>query len=92
MDNKEYVLSKEDFILEKIDTKDGHKDYWYKTSKEANNYLTDKYMEMCMKAVFRVVYSKDEDVVGVERTFDFNYDVILSEDEKLHNILKELSK
>jgi hypothetical protein len=45
-----------------------------------------------MKAVFRVVYSKDEDVVGVERTFDFSYDVILSEDKKLHDILKELSK
>ena len=45
-----------------------------------------------MKAVFRVVYSKDEDIVGIERTFPFNYDVIRSEDDELKSILRELSK
>ena len=44
-----------------------------------------------MKAVFRVVYSKDEDIVGIERTFPFNYDVIISEDAELKSILRELS-
>ena len=44
-----------------------------------------------MKAVFRVVYSKDEDVVGVERTFLFNSDVIIVDDDELKSILRELS-
>ena len=45
-----------------------------------------------MKAVFRVVYYKDEDIVGIERTFPFNYDVIVVDDIELKNILKELSE
>ncbi len=85
-------MNNDDFILKRIDAEDGHEDYWYNTSKSANEYLREKYMEQGMKAVFRVVYSKDEDIVGVERTFQFNYDVIVSDDEELHNILKELSK
>ena len=59
-------MKKEDFTLLRVDRKGGHEDYWYETSKAANEYLTDKYMEQSMKAVFRVVYSKDEDIVGVE--------------------------
>ena len=85
-------LNKEDFTLLRVDRKDGHEDYWYETSKAANEYLTDKYMEQSMKAVFRVVYSKDEDIVGIERTFPFNYDVIISEDDELKSILRVLSK
>ena len=85
-------LNKEDFTLLRVDRKDGHEDYWYETSKAANEYLTDKYMEQSMKAVFRVVYSKDEDIVGVERTFPFNYDVITPEDDELKSILRELSR
>ena len=84
-------LNKEDFTLLRVDRKDGHEDYWYETSKTANEYFTDKYMEQSMKAVFRVVYSKDEDIVGVERTFPFNYDVITPEDDELKSILRELS-
>ena len=84
-------MKKEDFKLWKTETNKGHEDYWYKTSKDANEYLTDKYMEQGMKAVFRVVYSKDEDIVGIERTFKFNYDVIIVDDEELKNILRELS-
>ena len=84
-------MNKKDFSLLRIDKKDGHEDYWYETNKVANECLTDRYMEQSMKAVFRVVYSKDEDVVGVERTFPFNYDVIIVEDEELKSILKELS-
>ena len=85
-------MIKEDFTLLKVDKENGHEDYWYKTSTAANEYLRDKYMEQSMKAIFRVVYSKDEDVVGVERTFQFNYDVIVVDDKELHDILKELSE
>lgn len=84
-------MNKEDFTLLRVDRKDGHEDYWYETNKTVNEYLTAKYMEQSMKAVFRVVYSRDEDIVGVERTFPFNYDVIIVEDEELKNILKSLS-
>ena len=91
LERRDY-LNKEDFTLLRVDRKDGHEDYWYETSKAANEYLTDKYMEQSMKAVFRVVYSKDEDIVGVERTFPFNYDVITPEDDELKSILRELSR
>lgn len=84
-------MNKEDFKLDRIDTSEGHEDYWFTTNKSANEYLRDKYMEQGMKAVFRVVYSKDEDIIGIERTFQFNYDVISPDDEELHEILKELS-
>ena len=85
------MLKKENFKLWKKETDKGQEDYWYETDKEANEYLTNKYMEQGMKAVFRVVYSKDEDVVGVERTFLFNSDVIIVDDDELKNILRELS-
>ena len=85
------MLKKENFRLCKKETDKGHEDYWYETEEEANEYLTNKYMEQGMKAVFRVVYSKDEDVVGVERTFIFNSDVIIVDDDELKNILRELS-
>ena len=49
-------------------------------------------MEQSMKAVFKVVYSKDEDIVGIERTFPFNYDVITPDDDELKSILRELSR
>ena len=85
------MLKKENFRLCKKETDKVNEDYWYETDKEANEYLTNKYMEQGMKAVFRVVYSKDEDVVGVERTFLFNSDVIIVDDDELKNILRELS-
>ena len=33
-------MNKEDFTLLRVDKKDGHEDYWYETSKAANEYLT----------------------------------------------------
>lgn len=84
-------MNKEDFKLWKVDTNNGHEDYWYETNKTSNEYLRNKYMEQSMKAVFRVVYSKDEDIVGIERTFPFNYDVIVVDDEELKDILRALS-
>lgn len=85
-------MDKENFILDRIDRSNGHEDYWYKTDKVADEYLTKKYMEQAMIGVPRVVYSKDEDVVGVERLFPFNYDVIFSDDEQLKTALIELSQ
>lgn len=83
-------MIKSDFKLFKKDMSDGHEDYWFEVSGTTREYLTDKYMEQAMKTVFRVVYSKDEDVVGVERTFPFNYDVVISDDEELKKILIDL--
>lgn len=45
-----------------------------------------------MVGVTEVVYSKDEDAVGIKRQFPFNYDVVLSDDEDLKIMLKELSQ
>lgn len=84
-------MNKENFVLDRIDKSDEHEDYWYKTDKVSDEYLTNKYMEQSMVGVSEVVYSKDEDVVGIKRVFPFNYDVILSDDEQLKSILKELS-
>ena len=44
LERRDY-LNKEDFTLLRVDRKDSHEDYWYETSKAANEYLTDKYME-----------------------------------------------
>lgn len=32
---------------------------------------------MCMIQVTEVVYSKDENIIGIKRLFPFNYDVII---------------
>ena len=85
------MISKNNFKLNHVDKQNGHEDYWFTTDKTSDEYLTNKYMEMCMVGVTEVVYSKDEDLVGVKRQFPFNYDVILSDDKELKNILMELS-
>ena len=80
-------MNKENFTLDRVDRKDGHEDYWFKTDKISDKELSDKYMEMCLVGVTEVVYSKDEDVVGIKRQFPFNYDVVLSDDEDLKRML-----
>ena len=85
-------MNKDNFKFLRKGNADGHEDYWYEVNKETGEYLRDKYMEQGLKAVFRVIYSKDEDLVGIERTFDFSYDVVLSDDKELHDILKSLSE
>lgn len=85
------MISKDSFKLNRVDKQNGHEDYWFITDKTSDEYLTKKYMEMCMVGVPEVVYSKDENVVGVKRQFPFNYDVILPDDEELKNILMILS-
>lgn len=84
-------MNKEEFKLWKKDMSNGHEDYWFEVSGTTRDYLTDKYTDMmCIKGVFRVVYSKDEDVVGVEITFPFSYSVVVSNDEELRKILIDL--
>jgi len=80
-------MNKENFTLDRVDRKDEHEDYWFKTDKISDKELSDKYMEMCMIGVTGVVYSKDEDIVGIKRQFPFNYDVVLSDDEDLKRML-----
>lgn len=85
-------MNKADFKLNKIDRDNGHEDYWFDVLGDTVKELTDKYMEQGLQGVFEVVYSKDENVVGIKRTFMFNFDVVISDDETLKEILKELSK
>ena len=80
-------MNKENFTLDRVVRKDEHEDYWFKTDKISDKELSDKYMEMCMIGVTEVVYSKDEDIVGIKRQFPFNYDVVLSDDEDLKRML-----
>lgn len=85
-------MKKEDFTLKRINKTEEHEDYWFAVSGETQKSLGKQYNEMCMVDVVEVVYSKDEDVVGIKRLFPFNFDVIMSKDDDLKNILRELSK
>ena len=70
-----------------IEKYDGYEDYWFEVSGKSKEILTDRYMEMCMIEVSKVVYSKKDDIIGVRRQFPFNYDVITPDDNELNNIL-----
>lgn len=85
------MISKNNFKLNHVDKQNGHEDYWFVTDKISDEYLTNKYREMCMVGVPEIIYTKDKDIVGVKRQFPFNYDVIVSDDEELKDILMELS-
>ena len=83
-------MKKEDFKLEKIDRSNGHIDYWFNVHGKTEKELTDKYQEQCMVGVTSVVYSEDEDVVGVKRQFYWNYDVVIPDDASLKTILRNI--
>ena len=85
-------MKKENFKLDRIERKDGHEDYWFETDSISDKELSEKYMEMCMVGVAEVVYSRDKDIVGIKRLFPFNYDVIISDDDDLKKMLKELAQ
>lgn len=85
-------MNKTDFTLSKVDKEHGHEDYWFKVTGETQKELENKYMEMCMLEIPMVVYSKDQDMVGIKRFFPFNYDVVLSEDDYLKSLLRGLIK
>lgn len=79
-----------DFELIKVDTSDGHEDYWFKVHGAAKEFLTQDTMEQSMIEVTECVYSKDEDVVGIERLFPFNCDVVISSNNELKRVLRSL--
>ena len=83
-------MNKKDFTMSRVDKEHGHEDYWFKVTGETQKELENEYMEMSMVGVPEVVYSRDENVAGVKRLFPFNFNVVLSEDEKLKALLKEL--
>lgn len=83
-------MRKEDFKLEKVDCSNGHIDYWFNINGETEEELTDKYREQCMVGITSVVYSADEDVVGVKRQFHWNYDVVISNDDSLKTMLRDI--
>lgn len=83
-------MTKDSFTLIRIDDSDGHEDYWFTADKETLNELENDVHEMCMVGVTEIVYSKDEDIVGIKRQFPFNFDVVLSDNEELKSILKEI--
>ena len=83
-------MNTKDFIFDHYDSE--YKDYWFKVIGDTKKELTDKYMEMCMVEVTEVVYSIEEDIVGVKQLFPFNYQVIESTDETLKNLLIDLTK
>ena len=85
-------MRKEDFIFEEIKNTDGHTDYWFVVGGETQKQLTEQYKEMGMVGVTKVVYSQDEDIVGINRQFHWSYDVVISEDETLKVILKSIIK
>lgn len=82
-------MRKEDFIFDYKD--DEYEDYWFDVVGETKKELTNKYMEMCMVSVSKVVYSNRQKTIGIIRVFPFNYDVIISDDAELKNILKSLA-
>ena len=86
------MFTKENFKFDHVVEANGHKDYWFKTDTVSDDELTDKYMEQGMVGVTDVIYSKDEDFVGIKRLFPFSFDVITPDDRELKNILKELVK
>ncbi len=84
-------MNKSDFKFKELKQEDEHEDYWFTVSGNSQKELENEYKEMCMVGIESVVYSKDEDLVGIKRIFHFNWDVIISEDNNLKSILIELS-
>ena len=85
-------MRKEDFVFYEVDNTNGHTDYWFIVGGETQKQLTEKYNEMCMVGVREAVYSQDEDIVGIKRQFHWSYDVVISDDELLKEILKSIVK
>jgi hypothetical protein len=85
-------MNKMDFELDRLETADGHEDYWFKVNGDSLKELEKELWEQSMLQVTSVVYSKDEDIVGVRRDFPWNWDVVLSENKELNGVLKELTR
>ena len=85
-------MNKMDFELDRLETQEGHEDYWFKVNGDSLKELEKELWEQSMLQVTSVVYSKDEDIVGVRRDFPWNWDVVLSDNKELNAVLKELTK
>ena len=85
-------MDKTNFKFERLDNTDGHEDYWFKTDSISDKELSERYMEQGLVGVTDVVYSKDDNMIGIKRVFPFNFDVIVPEDLELKEILKELAE
>ena len=83
-------MKMEDFEFIRKDINGIHQDYYFKVYGESKEQLTKKYYEYGMVEVTRCIYSKDEDVIGIQRQYPFNYDVIIIKDAELKNILISL--
>ena len=87
-------MNPNDFVFDNYDSE--HKDYWFdvKSGSESEKYLTKKYMEQCMEqcmvCISRVVYSKVDGALGVEKFFPFGKYVDLVEDKELKSVLASL--
>ncbi len=83
-------MRKEDFVFDHKD--DEYQYYWFHVIGDAKIELTNKHMEMCMVEVTDVVFSATDGVVGIKQLFPFNYDVVLSDDTVLKEVLVSLTK
>lgn len=84
-------MRKEDFEFKEVDLTDGHIDYWFWVKGETKQELSHKYGgEQAYIGVTRVLYSKDEDIVGIRRQFHCSHDVVLSDDDTLRDMLKSI--
>ena len=84
-------MRREDFEFIRKDTEDGHEDYWFKVVGDSKEELRESYYEYGIVEVTECVYSKDEDIVGIKRQYPFNYDVTISNDDKLKELLMSLT-
>ena len=83
-------MNKSDFELYKFKEDGDHKDYWFKTSPQADEELCRLYSEQGLHHVFFVVYAQTEDAIGVEKQFLFNKYVDEVDNEELKAILKSI--
>jgi len=85
-------MRKEDFdFIGKIGDGSGvNEDYWYETSEEVNNSLSNKYNEaVCIPVV---IYVKTANLVFVKKVSESKIDFVECIDDELRTILKELSE
>lgn len=85
-------MKAEDFVLDEKDIGDDYEDYWFKVLGDTKKELESKYMEQSMIGVTKCVYSKFEDIVGVEKLFPFNNYITIPNDDELKQILRELAQ
>lgn len=81
-------MNKEDFIFDHMDEE--YSDYWFKVIGDTKKELTDKYNEHGCEEVAEVVYSIEEDIVGIKQLFLFNYQVVESTNKELKRLLIDL--